>query len=1173
MALVSCLKFCHHAAMSTRYRIMWGLVCVVMGIGTPAWAEDGSAGVSEDAYAALMGTEVLDIEDLAEGAEVQREYFNRITPSGFSWLQPMFPSVAPFDAKYFDEAFLDSLLGEETNSVAVYPLSLVLDPKTRETLIYNAEGVLITSVPSDGISRAWPADADPSRVTLTLDLIPADDAEQYLYAEDRIAVTLASNASKSTKTFGAGGFAMMSLETNHFGISDIQNLTNGNIRLTVASGTGDVDVAEIYAYTVVHTSSLVVADWTNEFGSNCPNNILWGPVSPPFNGLESMWTNRATNVSFTNGIGVWEDANISSNDRVRFYGAAKRADADHDGLTDGAELFVYHTSPTNRDTDADGWSDAEELVEETDPLDRFSATRLARGVVIHALSYNPSNGAAASNQWIQLHSSSASPVDLGDFRLQVAGSNYATKMSFSSNTWIQPGQFILVGGSNVEERDYSADLDLPNSYPTNPTAGTRLVGPEGMETNPADVVMYGTHTPFNEGGLPTNGWASTNTDLWAGRSNQLVRIRIGQDNDLRSDWTYRLVGELWNSESVLDTDGDGLTDGEELSGSAADGVPSDPLDPDTDDDGLEDGFEADHGLNPADTDSDGDTTLDPDEINPDTGNTYLHDQLGTDVTVSIDSSLPGWILGQSIGSNGWVKFTIEEWDGMGVWATIKEGGLEPENFTNSVANAVVAYSNNIFNGGFRTLQLLLISTNHAVPIEITVNDGGTYWAGQDPITLGPDIFAHFDAFSIDFIEMWETENRANMIFNSTPKDDPVDDDQDPDANGETYGVPRNYLYLVPDPADGAYKVTMKADIQPAELRPLVYAAGYVGSQIVSGSGRVPFDLDGECDLNFLHPGSSPGVEDYIIKVGFDQNGNSELDSGDLSMPCSVKNTTTDEIIGDPMVRGSSEDRYADAKSVIDNRVSVWGTEAPVLEHARALLRIFRDGNAAGVPIDKQPSSSTNQNFNAFVGDFAEWLTHCSGTSFDDGGSAALAEFYWNENTSLADLVASAPQIEDEATAFYDQSIYQIVTNYFANMPIGTTNVFPSSVGWYDIAHASESPAWVAPGTPTIELNSWLWDKVDDVNGAIGRGRLLFHKVRYTVEKRETLFGSELIVAEVRAWGGVSDLYDFNHDVDGTAQDAAILQIGYGNGSYGSSRNRGKIFRDRIEFNKIYTELP
>ncbi|NCD35160.1 MAG: lamin tail domain-containing protein, partial [Spartobacteria bacterium] len=585
--------------MKTRY-FFWGLlVSVALGFSLLSMAEE-PAGVFEEAYADLMANEVLDLQDLADGAEIQRRMFNHMTPSGFSWLQPMFPPVAPFDAGYFDEAFLDGLLGEETNSVAVYPLSLVLDPKTRETLIYNAEGKIIATVPSDGVNRTWPEDADPARVTLQLDLLPTEDVEPYLYVEDRVAIATASKSARTPKDGGVVIMNMMVGSTN-FGILSFQRLTNGNMQLAVTNG---MDVAEVYSYTVWHTSTVTTNEWVDEYGvTNIGTNTLWTPVSPTFNGLESDWECQETNLVLAAGVGVWEDSSITSNARVRFYGVAKKADGDWDGLTDGAELFVHHTSPTNADTDGDGWNDGEEISAETDPLDRFSATRLAKGVLIHGVCYNPSNGLASSNQWVQLHSSSASPVNLGNFRLQVAGSNYATKLSFPSNTWIQPGHFILVGGSNVAGSDYLASLDLPNSYSTNPTAGARLVGPDGVDADPADVVVYGTHSPFNEGGLPTNGWGSTNTDLWAGRSNQLVRTRLGQDADLRSDWTYRLVSDLWNSEIVLDTDGDGLTDSEEYSGSVANGVQSNPLDPDTDNDGLEDGFEADHGLNPANSDS------------------------------------------------------------------------------------------------------------------------------------------------------------------------------------------------------------------------------------------------------------------------------------------------------------------------------------------------------------------------------------------------------------------------------------------------------------------------------------------------------------------------------------------------------------------------------------------
>ena len=151
------------------------LVCVAWGIGTAAYAADDLAGVPEETIAEFMAGEVLDVEDLAEGAEIQRRMFNRITPPGITRLQPMFPTVVPFDAAYFEESFLADLLGADRNSVAVYPLSLALDPKTRETLVYNADGKLIATLSADKASRVWPEDADPSRVTLQLDLLPSED--------------------------------------------------------------------------------------------------------------------------------------------------------------------------------------------------------------------------------------------------------------------------------------------------------------------------------------------------------------------------------------------------------------------------------------------------------------------------------------------------------------------------------------------------------------------------------------------------------------------------------------------------------------------------------------------------------------------------------------------------------------------------------------------------------------------------------------------------------------------------------------------------------------------------------------------------------------------------------------------------------------------------------------
>ena len=354
----------------------FGIAAIVVVLSLASLASDSAriekpAALDVSQYADFKANEAFDIQDLAEGAEIQRRMFNRITPPGCSWLQPMFPPVVPFVAENFDAKFLNELIGEDKNSVAIYPLSLALDPKTRETLVYNAEGKLIASIPDEKNLRSWPEDADPARVTLQLDLLPAEDVEPYLYTEDRVAESTASGISKLSKAPKAGGFVMKSLSAGQFGIADIKKQTNGNMRLTVTNGTNFV---EVYSYTIWHTSLVVVVTWTNEDSNVVTDtNTLWTPVSPTFNGLEGAWTNRTTNLACTNGVGVWEDSNISSNARVRYYGVAKRTDTDEDGLTDGAELFVYHTDPGVADTDIDGIPDGEEISLGLDPLDPADA--------------------------------------------------------------------------------------------------------------------------------------------------------------------------------------------------------------------------------------------------------------------------------------------------------------------------------------------------------------------------------------------------------------------------------------------------------------------------------------------------------------------------------------------------------------------------------------------------------------------------------------------------------------------------------------------------------------------------------------------------------------------------------------------------------------------------------
>ncbi|MFY9181986.1 MAG: hypothetical protein WAQ74_07805 [Kiritimatiellia bacterium] len=71
--------------------------------------------------------------------------------------------------------------------------------------------------------------------------------------------------------------------------------------------------------------------------------------------------------------GIYENVNISSNARIRFYAVANRQDTDGDGLTDSMEIFVHHTHPELSDTDGDTIPDGAEISLGLNPLDAADA--------------------------------------------------------------------------------------------------------------------------------------------------------------------------------------------------------------------------------------------------------------------------------------------------------------------------------------------------------------------------------------------------------------------------------------------------------------------------------------------------------------------------------------------------------------------------------------------------------------------------------------------------------------------------------------------------------------------------------------------------------------------------------------------------------------------------------
>lgn len=227
------------------------------------------------------------------------------------------------------------------------------------------------------------------------------------------------------------------------------------------------------------------------------------------------------------------------------------------------------------------------LINETDPF--FDGTEEQHG------------------EWIELYSTGRYPVDLDGFQIEVGDVDFSPVYTLT-NVSLHAGQALLLGGSNVVGRDQGPDdgFGMPNRGFEGPTAGVRLVATnEGLRV--VDCLMYGGSYPnFDPGELDTTGWISE-TAYYAAAGSSLFRWFPGHDTDQAGDWHWTNSPTPTNINAVIDTDGDGLTDEQELTGILNNGEPTDPYNPDSDGDGLSDFAECvTHHTNPNAWATDGD---------------------------------------------------------------------------------------------------------------------------------------------------------------------------------------------------------------------------------------------------------------------------------------------------------------------------------------------------------------------------------------------------------------------------------------------------------------------------------------------------------------------------------------------------------------------------------------
>ena len=336
--------------------------------------------VDDEQYQYLMSYRMRDVYGLETFFTDHQNSLLPITPPDPDLVlrQPGAPDLIPFSPLSLDDPFLKGLVGVYENSVPVYPVTVLEDPKTRSVVFLNADGQEIQALPAEAgydpyvfLNNKWPdlytgrytsdyvaflkSLYDPARIQLTIKLISADDLEYYLYAQARMDAYAASLAPASM----SGGMMML-------------------------MGGGATD--DFYICSLVQTNGMEVGVHVPE-STNFAVDVFTFDADAyrTFDGLAQVWDIGATNLAATSNIVVWTDA-VYSASANRFYGAGNAdRDADGDGVPDDREIFVFKSNTNAVDSDGDGMSDGNEVAQGFPPAFSNGAAQVAIR--------NPVNGA------------------------------------------------------------------------------------------------------------------------------------------------------------------------------------------------------------------------------------------------------------------------------------------------------------------------------------------------------------------------------------------------------------------------------------------------------------------------------------------------------------------------------------------------------------------------------------------------------------------------------------------------------------------------------------------------------------------------------------------------------------------------------------------------------------
>ncbi len=304
------------------------------------------------------------------------------------------------------------------------------------------------------------------------------------------------------------------------------------------------------------------------------------------------------------------------------------ADTDGDGLTDGEEVYVYHTMPLIIDTDMDDLSDGDEVnIYGTDPL---SADSDSDGIPDKAeldVGLDPNKASDATedldgdgvNNIDEYNAGTAIDIDEtdsdGDGLIDIDEVIWGTAPDNddSDSDGLTDGMEVHYYGTdplnNDTDSDGLSDGDEVNIYNTDPlSADSDSDGiPDKVEL---DVGLNPNYALDAAGDLDEDN--VSNLDEYI-NGTKINLDETDSDNDGIPDVVENDVGLDPNdaSDATGDLDGDGVNNLDEYNGGTA--IDIDERDPDSD--GLNNSEEDDNGTNRDLADTDGDGVSDGDEVN------------------------------------------------------------------------------------------------------------------------------------------------------------------------------------------------------------------------------------------------------------------------------------------------------------------------------------------------------------------------------------------------------------------------------------------------------------------------------------------------------------------------------------------------------------------------------